>query len=142
METELFETRITQQGRKVLLRIHFWAKLFYLGTAISCVFDLIVAYHEFGFFFRDSGRYPPTWKFYRLFNLIYLVLYAFLLPLMGYFFYRFSSGSKKGLTYGDADELDYSLRWLNRHIVIAASLFAVNSLWAMTNVYFLVFQFP
>lgn len=73
----------------------------------------------------------PGFKARMLVNIIFLFIYAIILPIQAYFFYRFTSESNKGLRYENAEELNSSFKWLFRHAVFAAILFVLNSLWAM-----------
>ena len=112
METELFEIRLNDKGKRLLLRISFWTKFFYICTIITCLFDFINGYLGFKSYMRFSGSFLPVMKFQYLFNNFFLIAYAIMLPLQAWFFYRFSIRSKRAFQYGSSEEFNESFQWL------------------------------
>ena len=133
METELFEVRLDESGKRLLQRLVFWTKFFYVCTLITCVFDFLNGALVLRTYTQVSGSLAPIFKFEYLFNAIFLAVYAIMLPLQAWFFFRFSGKSNRAAQSGNSEAYNESFQWLVKHAVLASVLFAFNSLWAIVN---------
>src|SRR5690349_20540395 len=112
MENELFEVKINERGIRLLSRLNFWTKFFYRCCIASSVFDLINAMLSFRSLLKYSDATIPFLKFQYIFNIVFLTLYAILLPLQAWFFYRFSSQSTRASHFGSTEEFNDSFQRL------------------------------
>ena len=135
MEPDLFEIKLNDKGKILLLRINSWAKFLYICTMITCVFDLINAYIGFWAYKKFLSSSIGIIKFQTQMNIIFLAIYAIALPVQAYLFYRFSTRSRKALLYENSEDFNDSFRWLLKHAMVASFLFALNSLWAILVTY-------
>ena len=132
METELFNVTTNDQSKRLMKKIHFWAIFFYVCTIISCIFDLINAYTSYRIYANRFSQLPMIFKVQTAINVIFLIVYAIILPIQSYFFYRFTGQSKRSMQYGNSKQYNDSFKWLLKHIILASFLFALNSLWAIS----------
>src|SRR3954468_24805748 len=127
METELFEIKLNDQGKMLLLRIYSWAKVLYICSFITFVFDLVNTYLGLRAYRRFSGSYPTLAKLQSLAGLGFLPVYGTLLIIQAWLFYRFSQRSKDACAMGNSGVFNDAFNWLLKHIIIASILFALNS---------------
>jgi|SRR6185369_4464895 len=130
METQLFDIQLNDHGKAFLERLNFWAKFFFICTAVTCLADLILA----GLSIRLYKYYnaaPSMIRFRFNMYVIFLIIYAIMLPLQAYFFYQFTSRSKKAVY---TEEFNDSFKWLLKQAILASVLFVLNSLWAVATV--------
>jgi len=135
MEPHLFDTRLNEQGKNFLARIHKWAKFFYACTIVTCVFDLINAYFAFRNYQKFYTNFPALIKFQEIISIIFLIIYPVLLVCAGYFFYRFANKSVTAVQFENELEYNGALQFLLKHILVATVLFALNSVWAFIIIY-------
>ena len=131
MENELFEVKINEKGIRLLWRLNFWTKFFYGCCIATSIFDLLNAMLSLRSFLKYSDATIPFLRFQYIFNIVFLILYAILLPLQAWFFYRFSSQSTRASHLGSTEEFNDSFQWLIRHAIFATVLFIFNTIWVM-----------
>ncbi len=129
MNEELFETKLDENGKKLLIRINRWAKLLYICCILTCIFDLINAYLGIRSFLKNVDGYNDYLKFSVSFNIIFLIIYAVLLPIQAYYFISFSRNARKAIQYEDSIGFNNSFKWLLKHVITASILFTLNSIW-------------
>jgi len=135
MKEELFEIKLDETGRNLLVRISRWTRFLYICSLLTCIFDFIVAGIIFNSFSKySSGINSSFLTFILRLDILFLVTYAVLLPLQAYYFFVFSGKSRKSMQYEDSIGFNQSFKWLLRHAVIAAILFCLNSIWGFFNV--------
>jgi hypothetical protein len=135
MKEELFQIKLDETGKRLLMRINFWARLLYIFSLITCIFDFILAWIVFTSFSKYSSGINSSFLTLILrLDIFFLVLYAVLLPAQAYYFLVFTGKSRKAMQYEDSTGFNYSFKWLLRHAVIAAILFSLNSIWGLFNV--------
>lgn len=131
MNEELFEIKLDETGKRLLIRISRWARFLYICCVLTCIFDLINAYLGIKSFFKYADSYDDYMKFSVSFNIIFLIIYAVLLPVQAYYFLSFSRNGHKAILYEDSIGFNKSFKWLLKHVIIASILFALNSFWAL-----------
>lgn len=129
MKEELFEIKLDETGKRLLLRVNFWARFLYVCTLLTCVFDLINAYLGIKSFFKNADGYNDYLKFSVSLNIIFLTIYAVLLPIQAYYFLSFSRNARKAIRYEDSIGFNNSFKWLLKHVITASILFTLNSIW-------------
>lgn len=130
MKEELFQIKLDETGKKLLTRISRWASFLYICCVLTCIFDLINAYLAIKAFLKYSDGYEDYMKFSVSFNIIFLIIYAVLLPIQAYYFLSFSRKARKAIQYEDSFSFNNSFKWLLKHVIIAIILFTLNSIWA------------
>lgn len=130
MNEELFEIKLDETGKKLLTRISRWASILYICCVLTCIFDLINAYLGIKSFLKYADKYDDYMRFSVSFNIIFLIIYAVLLPMQAYYFLSFSRNARKAMQYEDSIGFNSSFKWLLKHIIIASILFTLNSIWA------------
>lgn len=130
MNEELFEIKLDETGKKLLIRISRWAKFLYICCVLTCIFDLINAYLGIKSFLKYADRYDDYMRFSVSFNIIFLIIYAVLLPIQAYYFLSFSRKASKAMQYEDSIGFNNSFKWLLKNIITASILFTLNSIWA------------
>lgn len=133
MNEELFEIKLDETGKKLLIRISRWARFLYVCTLLTCVFDLTMAYLGLKSLLKYDYYNFAYQKFYISFNIIFLIIYAILLPLQAYFFFTFSRKTRKAIQYEDSIGFNNSIKWLLKHVITASILFTLNSIWALVT---------
>jgi hypothetical protein len=132
----LFELSLNEQGKKYLFRLVFWTKAFYACCILTCIFDIINSYFSFKEYARYSDSYPSDFVRAQVFiSTCFLAVYGVLLVIQSYFFYRFAKQSKRAIDYQSSADFSSSFNWLLKHCIIAAALFLVNTIWAMSSAY-------
>ncbi len=130
MNEELFQIKLDETGKNLLIRIRQWARFLYICCVLTCFFDLINAYLGIKSFLKYTDRYDDYMKFSVIFNIIFLFIYAILLPIQAYYFFSFSRKASKAMQYEDSIGFNHSFKWLLKHIITAGILFTLNSVWA------------
>ena len=131
MKEELFEIKLDENGKKLLIRISRWAGLLYICCVLTCVFDLFNAYLGIKSFLKNVDGYNDYLKFSVSFNIIFLIIYAVLLPIQAYYFISFSRKARKAIQYEDSIGFNHSFQWLLKHVITASILFTLNSIWIL-----------
>jgi len=130
METHLFQVRINQQGRSLLLRMKKWAIFFYGCTIVTGVFDSVNAYLIFEGYKKYAKSYSYFLKFQSIISIAFLLVYSFLVILTAHYFYQFTTKSATAIEEDNELEYNSNLNFLLRHIVVSSILFTLNSLWS------------
>jgi hypothetical protein len=130
METHLFQVKVNQQGRSLLLRMKKWA-IFYGCTIVTGVFDCVNAYLILEGYKKYANSYSYYLKFQSIVSIVFLLLYSFLLIFSARYFYQFTSKSVTAVEQDNEIEYNNNLNFLLRHVVVSSILFTLNSLWSL-----------
>ncbi len=130
MNEELFQIKLDETGKNLLIRISRWARFLYVCCVLTCIFDLVNAYLGIKTFLKYADNYDDYMRFSVIFNIIFLIIYAVLLPAQAYYFLSFSRKARKAIQYEDSFSFNNSFKWLLKHVIIASLLFTLNSIWA------------
>jgi hypothetical protein len=131
METHLFQVKVNQQGRSLLLRMKKWAIFFYGCTIVTGVFDCVNAYLILEGYKKYANSYSYYLKFQSIVSIVFLLLYSFLLIFSARYFYQFTSKSVTAVEQDNEIEYNNNLNFLLRHVVVSSILFTLNSLWSL-----------
>ena len=138
METHLFEAKINNKGKDLLFRTKRWAAIFYGCAIITFIFHIINAFLTVRNYLRLGSRYSATIKAEIIIDIVFLALFSILLITQSYYFLQFSMRSNTALQNENEDDFNESFAFLLKHIIIAAILFALNTVWAIYLVFLLM----
>jgi hypothetical protein len=132
----IFELSLNEQGKKYLNRLLFWTKLLYGGCFLTFVFDTINAYLLYKDYIKYVNSYPSDFvRVQVLISTVFLFVYGVLLLIQSHFFYTFSKRSNRAMEYQSTADFNSSFNSLLKHCIVAAILFLINALWAMSYTY-------
>jgi hypothetical protein len=135
METHLFQARINQQGRSLLLRIKKWTAFFYGCTIVTGIFDSVNAYFMLENFEKYGYSYPYYLKFQNILTIIFLIIFGGLLIFSAWYCYQFAAKSITAIEQDNELEYNNSFNFLLKHIIVSSVLFTLNSLWLFILVF-------
>ena len=135
MEEHLFEIKLTSDGKNSLNRINKLGRFLFTCSIVTAILDLIQAFMSFRALNAFSAKVPEVLNLQTIISIIFVSLYAVIIPFHGYFFYRFTKLSKKALNYETTDDFNWSLKWLSKYVITASILFGLNVFFGIILIY-------
>ena len=134
---DVFEIRLSEQTLKKLEGLLPWARFMMISMLVISIVGMINAYYGYKLHLRFEASLPPVLNFQSLASVVFLVVYALVLPVQGYYFLRFCVEARAAIRGQDSKKLNGAFRFLASQVIVFSLLLALNAvhtlIWRVTD---------
>lgn len=133
METSLLESEQSTRKAELIRRIYIWSIIFLIGSVFTGFFHLYNGYKLWDIYNHYPDTPPARITEQLIANISFLALYGLMVPLQGYFFYRFARQKMEFVDNAQTED-GSPFKWLLKQAIVAGILFGINAIWGVINV--------
>lgn len=132
----VFEISVNDKAKHTLLHLYKWGLYLYICAFVVSISTVALCCFEYWAYEKafQSSIHEIT-KRHFLTSWIHVGIYALLLPIHGYFLYRFLKQSRKALLYQDTEGFNHSFTWFAKQLIIASIIETINIVMLTLYIY-------